>query len=842
MATTKNPFTPDLGQTATPTYIKNPVKDPSALAAIGGIAEELLPGTVAAYQNYRVAEDVTKPVDEALKQYEDFYQNRPDLAAGAAKEEQDNFWNNLGEVPQDTTGMNLEGDYTKADVLDKTFTQNLDKLTKAAQQGVMSESGVIAKITQIVRQAVAKNPWMEDRYYSQTQQYLKQSGIADVIDFRMKTAEDAVKRQRDLYDKAAQEMKERNLPWTPGMPYEMMVGQLNTVRQKEFNLKLLRDAKEGRTLYKDDQVSTMLETGDIEKGHQLDIERFQEDAIKEYALAKSPQEIAAINTKLGLMYRNSMMQWRQFLGGNITDPNAQKFLESVDKDYTTILETLKTAASGKEATEILQNNLKNMQSIQEMQLRSKLNTNELEMGLKILNTIPEGIRMQSMQSNANSPLNILQKQGVAMLSSAQLTNGTYGIVAPDNMGTKTLQNSAKDGSFATVFSHLAGASNNRVIQAESKQMLGRAMITFNRVIRSGMPDNDSYTFANSIIAAAAQNADNIRSHANTPLYATETTKLVDFAMNKIVSDFRDISAQLKQQHNITVTPDSLSNGVFIAYTGDPVLDDKFQTKFGQGINNALDAYASAYGKTREQAAPEFYARYFGVELRKDPDLQRLMGISTEQPSSGKQSSNVPANVAEATAQTRAAQQARDTTAANLKQEELTIVQTRIKEIDKQLNSPKVSANEKSRLAREYDELKATESALNREISFSGQPAAPQKAPAQPKQSSVSRETPVTNPAVSEGVDKAALKAKRDAALANDPMWKYTEARLAEGKKTREAIGNVVDDIVEYAMKKQYTYNNVVELIVRFLGDSVGDLIKAESEYRKRVRQKSGIKD
>ena len=634
-STTKNPFTPDLGQTGTPTYIQNPVKEPNALSSVASLVQDLAPGAVAAYQNYKTAEDVIKPIDEAISTYEAFYQNRPDLANAGIQDTQDQIWNNLGEVPTDTTGMNLGNEGAKLDTLDKAFTQNLELLTKAKEQGVMSESGVLAKINQIVRQAVAKNPWLEDKYYEQTQRYLKRSGIADVITMRQESAKDAIKRQQDLYDKAAQEMKERNIPWVPNMPYEMMINSLNQARTKEFNLKMARDFKEGRLLANDNQITSLLESGDMEKGHQLDIEKFQQDAIVAYSKAKSPQEIASINTQLELQYRNSMMAWRRSLGGAVTDPNAQKFLDSVDKDYTTILSALKTAASGKEATEILQNNLKNVQSIQEMALRSKLNPDEVNLGLKILNTIPEDIRLQSMTGNAASPLNDLQRQGISLLNNNnKLVNGAMGIVAPDNMGTKTLQNSAVDGSFNTVFNHLSSASTNRVIQAEAKQQLGRAMITFNRVVSSGMPDKDAYTFANSIITTAAKNADNIRANAATPLYAAESTKLIDFSMGKTVTDLTNIVGQLSSENNINVKFDVLSNGVFVVNTGDPELDRRFADKFTKQINNALDAFSSARGQLSKEAAPEFYSRYFSHLLNKkdqEVNTKAVTGTTTTAP-------------------------------------------------------------------------------------------------------------------------------------------------------------------------------------------------------------------
>jgi hypothetical protein len=77
--------------------------------------------------------------------------------------------------------------------------------------------------------------------------------------------------------------------------------------------------------------------------------------------------------------------------------------------------------------------------------------------------------------------------------------------------------------------------------------------------------------------------------------------------------------------------DVLPNGSFKIETNNPEANRKFNEKFSNQINNALDSYAVANGLSREKAAGEFYNKYFGDLLQGDPDLDTLQGATSSSP-------------------------------------------------------------------------------------------------------------------------------------------------------------------------------------------------------------------
>lgn len=620
MASKSNPYTPDLGSPNTPTYIRPGVQEPNTAGIFAGLAGNMIEGGMKMYQNYETSKLIGE-IDKTLMEYEAprEAERQATQDIGATEMAVDQTWEGLGGIPQDTTGMTglgQEGDRITA--LEKNLENNVKKLVAARDQGRMSEADVMARITKLTREAVTRNPWMEDQYYNAAQKYLKQSGIADVLDARIDAAKAQATAADKYYNSVREEMAKRNIPFQAGMPIEEMQQAVNHDRIRVRKLQVTEDILKGEKTITELEGRRQLEGGGAYTGHNLTYESVQAQALQRYKAAKTPEEIAAINAWLRQEGSFRVRQWRQALGNNAVTDLGRKFLEDVDSDYKGLIDSLSTAASGKEASAILETRLAGVKAIQELGLREKYNVPELNMSLDIIKALyPDGPKMMALQGDKNHPLNKLLESAVK-------------VVSPDNTGTKGLQQGATNGTFTTIFDGLAKSQEGQS-GLDTKATLGMAMSTFNRTIGTMENPQEAYTFAHSVLASAAQNADNIRAMGQTPEYARQTGQMVATVLRKEVPDLVGIANQMIRDHNIPVTFDVLPTGSFVVRTGDLALDNKFAEKFGKNINNALDAYASSMGMSRKEAAQDFYTSFFGDILANDPDLKDTTSLSAVPP-------------------------------------------------------------------------------------------------------------------------------------------------------------------------------------------------------------------
>lgn len=620
MPSKKNPYTPDLGSPNTPTYIRPGVQEPNTAGIFANIAGNMLEGGIKMYENYETSKLIGE-IDKTVMEYEAprEAERQATQDIGATEMAVDQTWEGLGEIPKDTTGMaGLGQEGERLTALEKNLENNVKKLVAARDQGRMSEADVMARVTKLTREAVTRNPWMEDQYYNSAQKYLKQSGIADVLDARIDAAKAGANAAEKYYNSVREEMGRRNLPYYAGMPIEDMQQAVNQERIRDRKLKMTEDILKGEKTVTELEGRRQLEGGGAYTGHNLTYESIQSQALQRYKAAKTPEETAAINAWLRQEGAFRVRQWRQVLGNNAVTDMGRKFLEDVDSDYKGLVESLSTAASGKEASAILETRLAGVKAIQELGLREKYNVPELNMSLDIIKAIyPDGPKMMALQGDRNHPLN-------------KLLEGAVKVVSPDNAGTKGLQQSATNGTFTTIFDGLA-KSQGEQSTLDTKATLGMAMATFNRTISTMGNPQEAYTFAHSVLASAAQNADNIRAMGQTPEYARQTGQMVATVMRKEIPDLVNISNQMIRDNNVPVMFDVLPTGSFVVKTGNLALDNKFAEKFGKNINNALDAYASSMGMSRKEASKDFYTSFFGDILVNDPDLAATPSTTTVPP-------------------------------------------------------------------------------------------------------------------------------------------------------------------------------------------------------------------
>lgn len=661
MPQNKNPFTPDLGRADTPTYVRPGIQPVNKAGIIAGSVASLVPGAMEMYEGYKTKQEVIDPMDEAIMTYEEAQGTAE--AIGYQAEQIDKTWEQLGQVPEKTSDIPTLGkEAEKIDLLEKSIADNTKKYIKAKEQGLLTESELLARITKITREAVSRNPWMEDRYYNAAQKYLKQSGIGDVLDMRMKAAKDKADSAQKYMESLRQEMKEKNIKYDPSMSVEYMQAAVNKKRHEAAQLQNLRDIQEGKIIIDKLQIREKLTSGGAYVGHQLDIEQLQNDARGMYLNAgNDANAIANVGHNLVTMHQTKMNQWRRVLGTEASTEDGKAFLEAVDNDYKNMLDSLKGVATGKEAATIIENHLNALKNSQEMNLHLMFDVPAMNMATKIYQTLyPDGMKAISLKEVAGHPVNRLLSNAKAMLEAAATVS------SPEDAGRQLLQRGAKNGAFVTLFDSVAKTTDGKY-GLDTKQALGRAMFTFNQSIRSGLSEEESYPFAYDIMAKAAANADTIRQRGVSPEYTRQTNQMISFAMGKIAPDLAHITNRIMQETNVMVDFKVLPNGTFVIQTGDMELDNKFAEKFGKNINNAIDTYASAMGQTREKAAEEFYGKFLGGFLYDEPIMKKSSDTSVTPPGEFKIDSGKKAKTPEGgpdfakiTEEYRAGQAARNT--------------------------------------------------------------------------------------------------------------------------------------------------------------------------------------
>lgn len=131
---------------------------------VGGMALE-------AYEGYQIA-DESKQLQQL---FEDFRaQREAPVEFAAARTTYENLWKQAETSAEVTTD-----DISKAE---KSFIDSSNKLKNAYEQGVLDVNGLNTRITSILREAVNRNPGLEDKLIRYAKSYLELSGASSMMD------------------------------------------------------------------------------------------------------------------------------------------------------------------------------------------------------------------------------------------------------------------------------------------------------------------------------------------------------------------------------------------------------------------------------------------------------------------------------------------------------------------------------------------------------------------------------------------------------------------------------------------------------------------------------------
>jgi hypothetical protein len=583
----------------TPVHISQGVSKPaSALPEILGTVAEAAVGTYEGLQ-FR---DQREKQNDAIQQFEN-YMDIEDISMdelAGQRNAADSIWKQYESqvVDPDTEALNK---------LEETYGKSIEKLKRAQEQGIMNDSEFLARITKITREAVNKNPWMEGQLYSAAQTHLKAMGISDLLDTRAKQVKDIGAQQDEARKFYRGAFKENNMldKFDPNASEAVWQSQLEEIQTQKFGL------ENGRMLLEkekqmDEVIMRRVLSGKGQEFNNQDIANTVQDAIVE--LEANPANVDAVISSLKVRRDDRIRQYKAGLGTNLVTEQGKAFMSSLTTDWDSAIQTLEAAGTGKVGTERMKNLLAAKQAEQELKLRDIMNVDAVNQAIKVVTPFDTAIK------------DLLYKGGMPAVTSS------LGLVAKllgrDDVGTTEMNALITSGSANSVFtgilSHQEGFSNRdgRVALVRTAEAINNQILSGRLTAEQGLPA------VNGMLKTISENSHLMSGIPMAPEFTQQIVKSVDISMTRSVPELMNVISKVAGPDD-NIELDVLPNGAFVINTGDPVADEKFNRKFSNQINNALDSYAAASGKSREKVAPEFYERYLKNYVAQDPELKML---------------------------------------------------------------------------------------------------------------------------------------------------------------------------------------------------------------------------
>lgn len=594
------------------------VGEPSAIPGLLGSALEL--GTEA-YKNTQLRNQRLEQ-DKAINQLENYMEVEAlDMdQVSAERNAADAIWKRYEDQEVnifDTEEGVVDKDAKALNLLEESYGKSVEVLKKAKEQGVLSDSEFLARITKITREAVVKNPWMEAELYSSAQTHLKAMGISDLLDTRAKAAKDMQANAEKEFNRWFNVYKENDMldKWNPqGNPAEWQAGIIQEERAK-FELKSGRRALELGQQFDDATIRRMLDEGNALKFHNNDLQDIIKTTMKD--LQANPQNLDQAVASLEQVRDKRMAAFRVSLGTAAYSDKGKAIIADMRTDWDNAITTLTNAGTGKVGTERLKNLLSAVQARQELDLRSTLNVEAVNMATKIVAAFEPAMR------------DLMFKKGLPAVKS--MLGYVSKLMDGENTGAKEAREIVGSGVANSVFEGIISQEKG-FADRDGRVALVRSAEAINRQVESGQLDPKlGIPAVNAVLQATAQNAHLLKGQPTDPEFTRQIVKAADLSMGQAVPELMRVINAVATDPKDNIELDVLPNGSFIINTGDPKADAQFNSKFSSVVNNALDAYAAASGKSREQVAPEFYNKYLRIYVGADPDLQAATKPAVQSP-------------------------------------------------------------------------------------------------------------------------------------------------------------------------------------------------------------------
>lgn len=588
-------FQPILSGTGTPTYINPGVQDRSSLA---GLADVFKAGADM-YSKYQENKLIPQ-VEGEIKKYEEAYQGQKEGAmAGAVATQEagllDKFWEDARTNGQD------EKDNARIDPVEASYQAHMEKFANAKKQGKISEQELLARINQVTREAVTKNPWLEQQLYARANAFMRNSGISDLLTYREKTEAAKAKSMAEEYDFYKKQMFERDLGYEPGMTIEDMIPILNKDMKFEKTIDATEKIRKGQVAVASSKWEEVLSSGQAYESHMADMTGFAEKTLKTLSGITDPKDYAAAITAAKIEAAQRPREWARSLGSMGTTEGGKGFIKSVEEDYKNMLEVISKGANGEESATLLKNHLEMKKAEQELKLRKDFDVPRLQLAAQVA----VGLGVGQKQAIAEAGGDVVTKMMSTILH----------MVDPQNTSEKVLTNDVISGESVAALGTVMERQQSMYPESDA-QALTSGITEINRVLSNpNISDTQRAMQANAFLAQAAKGIPLMGQTRMPPQFSTEVKKTVDIVMKPMVNDL----SRMLHEANVKVPDanlhiDALPNGTFIISGDNPDLVRRYNEKFSTPLNNALDAFAVSSGIPKESAAKQFYGEYFGAIL------------------------------------------------------------------------------------------------------------------------------------------------------------------------------------------------------------------------------------
>lgn len=605
-------FQPIVNDIGNPTYIRPGVEDRSA-GVMANTINSLIPGAIKGYEGYQLMQ-VRNKTDEAIAQFENYTGEEERVQeASSLRNAADSIWKGFEEqkvsdAPDATT--------TALNLLEEGYGKSVEKLKLAKTQGKLSDSAFLARVTQITREAVNKNPWMEGEIYSSAQTHLKAMGITDLLDSRATAAKSAaasaeatMKFYREAYKDAKMLDK-----WDPTKGEAGWQLDLQETQNRAYQLQVGRDILESGKQLDEQQMMRVLDGGGLDF-HMKDVEDFQTSLVRNIETGTSPKDYDNAVASAKLEAEKRVRQYTQSLGSAALTEKGKALVDQVRKDYQTVVETLVEAGDGKRGAERLKNNVEVVRANQTLRVREQYNPEMIDIATKVIGSLGDSAKVE------------LRKLGLKSYESAVKT--VVNLLDPSNAGAKNVTTSIRSGDANTAFRGILEHSSGWQTR-ESQAALTQFTTTINQSLANGsISPEEGMSALSGQLKTIAQNVDKFKGQPVSPEFSRQVSTAVGTVMKRTVPTLMTaIGEVMNNPANKGAPPpvlDVLPNGAFVIKTGDATADDKFNRAFSNRINDALDSYAAANGMSREKAAASFYEEFLAIYVAQDPDLKMLSG-------------------------------------------------------------------------------------------------------------------------------------------------------------------------------------------------------------------------
>ena len=181
-------FQPALSEVGAPTYVSPGVQDNSMAMLIGGLGGQ----AVEAYKGYQIA-GLEQEQEKAMSAY----LNRPSDEAmlGWGEEVQNQA------IQIETQWASPSATWEGVNVAEKKLQEAQSKLIRAAEQGIFTPEQLNVRMTANLREAINRNPGLQQELVAQTAKLLEYSGMNALLKGQASLAEQqaaAAKRQADM--------------------------------------------------------------------------------------------------------------------------------------------------------------------------------------------------------------------------------------------------------------------------------------------------------------------------------------------------------------------------------------------------------------------------------------------------------------------------------------------------------------------------------------------------------------------------------------------------------------------------------------------------------------------